>query len=99
VTHAEPRHSTDAISDDAPGATATAGGGANDVTGPEAAAHVDQAHAAPHGHVDEDTLHGATADEDEDRPPGPIDWAAWRAAIVGILVAVLICALLYLAIT
>jgi hypothetical protein len=41
------------------------------------------------------TVHG---DEHEDRPPGPINWAAWRAAVVGVAVGGVICLMLYLAI-
>jgi hypothetical protein len=67
----------------------TAGGGAHDVTGPEAA---DDVAAPPHGA--DAVAHG----EAEDQPLGPIDWAAWRAAAVGVAIAALICVLLYLAI-
>ena len=78
-----------------PDGTETAGGGTQDVTGPDAAAHVDQAQG---DHADS-AGHGASADDHGDVPPGPIDWAAWRAAAIGVAIAGLICLLLYLAIS
>jgi hypothetical protein len=75
----------------------TAGGGAHDVTGADAAAHITDSHqaAALQGTAHDAALvHGAH----EDEPLGPIDWATWRAALLGIAVGAMICVLLYLAI-
>ncbi|MDQ3871931.1 MAG: hypothetical protein M3301_10015 [Chloroflexota bacterium] len=70
----------------------TAGGGAHDITGTEDAEHVAQPSRVAH---DEDSgAHG----EAEEAPLGPVDWAAWRAAALGVAIAALICFLLYLAI-
>jgi hypothetical protein len=83
---------------------ATAGGAAHDGTGPNAAAHVSGSHDAAHVSGSHDSAVAnasgghAVHDEHEDRPPGPIDWAAWRATLLGIAVGVVICLLLYLAI-
>jgi hypothetical protein len=75
---------------------ATAGGGAHDVTGPDAAAHVSDSHDAA---VADASGHHAVHDEHEDQPLGPIDWPAWRASLLGIAVGVVICVALYLAIS
>jgi hypothetical protein len=40
----------------------------------------------------------AAHDAHDDQPLGPIDWPAWRAALLGIVVGAMICVLLYLAI-
>jgi hypothetical protein len=71
------------------GAPATAGGGAHDITGAEAAEHV-----APPLHGEHAAAHG----DAEEQPLGSIDWAAWRAAVLGVAIAALICFLFYLAI-
>ena len=71
----------------------TAGGGAHDITGAEAAEHVAQPSEGVHGaHA------GAHGEAAEDQPLGPIDWGAWSAAAAGVGVAALICLLFYLAI-
>jgi hypothetical protein len=73
------------------------GGGAHDVTGPEAAEHVGEpARTSPVSVHDDGTA--AHADAHDDQPLGPIDWPAWRAAIIGIVVAAVIVALLYVGI-
>ena len=78
----------------------TAGGGAHDITGAEAAEHVGQPSEAAHGaHVAAHGAHAAAHGESgEDQPLGPIDWRAWGAAVVGVGVAALMCLLFHLAI-
>ena len=79
----------------------TSGGGAHDVTGAEAAEHVPEhgsAHAVrPHAYSGD--VHATEHVEDEDAPLGPIDWPAWGASALGVAIAALVVALLYVAIT
>ena len=79
----------------------TSGGGAHDVTGAEAAEHVPHrapAHSVrPHAYTGD--VHATEHVEDEDAPLGPIDWTAWGASVLGIAIAGVVVALLYVAIT
>jgi hypothetical protein len=85
----------------------TAGGGAHDVSGADAPAHVADSHDAaahvPDSH-DVAALHASghdvagVHDAHDDQPLGAIDWATWRATLLGVAVGAMICVLLYLAI-
>jgi hypothetical protein len=80
----------------------TAGGGTDevrgsDVTGADAAAQVADAHDAAAIHASGHDV-AVVHDAHEDQPLGPIDWAIWRAALLGVAVGAMICVLLYLAI-
>jgi hypothetical protein len=50
------------------------------------------------GHDDADAHAPATNDHDE-APLGPIDTAAWGASLLGVAAGLLVCFLLYLAVT